>query len=102
MKCLFTIFFWDRYLSLLTVKAIQKDHGNPRVTRIQNQSSLSKNIEITHSSLFDNCVEGIKLKNKPIFSVQYHPESNPGPQDSIYLFEEFVKEMKKNAKKKRS
>ena len=41
------------------------------------------------------------MKNKPIFSVQYHPESNPGPQDSIYLFKEFVNNMKKNAKKKR-
>ena len=66
------------------------------------KESLPKNIQITHKSLFDNCIEGIKLKNKPIFSVQYHPESNPGPQDSVYLFEEFVKEMKKNAKKKRS
>ena len=66
------------------------------------RESLPKNIEVTHSSLFDNCVEGIKLKNKPVFSVQYHPESNPGPQDSVYLFEEFVNEMKKNAKKKRS
>ena len=50
----------------------------------------------------DNCIEGIRLKNKPIFSVQYHPESNPGPQDSIYLFQEFINNMKKNAKKKRS
>ena len=66
------------------------------------KESLPKNIEITHKSLFDNCIEGIKLKNKPVFSVQYHPESNPGPQDSIYLFEEFIYNMKKNAKKKRS
>jgi len=65
------------------------------------KESLPKNIEITHKSLFDNCIEGIKLKNKPIFSVQYHPESNPGPQDSIYLFQEFIDCMKKNAKKKR-
>ena len=65
------------------------------------KESLSKNIEITHKSLFDNCIEGIRLKNKPIFSVQYHPESNPGPQDSVYLFEEFINNMKKNAKKKR-
>jgi carbamoyl-phosphate synthase small subunit len=66
------------------------------------RETLPKNIEVTHKSLFDNCIEGIKLKNKPIFSVQYHPESNPGPQDSIYLFEEFINNIKKNAKKKRS
>jgi len=65
------------------------------------KESLPKNIEITHKSLFDNCIEGIRLKNKPIFSVQYHPESNPGPQDSVYLFKEFIINMKKNAKKKR-
>tara|TARA_Y100000590_G_scaffold148144_1_gene170211 strand:- start:2 stop:1195 length:1194 start_codon:yes stop_codon:yes gene_type:complete len=65
------------------------------------KESLPKNIEITHKSLFDNCIEGIKLKNKPVFSVQYHPESNPGPQDSIYLFEQFINEVKKYAKKKR-
>ncbi len=65
------------------------------------KNSLPKNIEITHRSLFDNCIEGIKLKNKPVFSVQYHPESNPGPQDSHYLFEQFIKEVKKYAKKKR-
>jgi len=65
------------------------------------KQSLPKNVEVTHCSLFDNCVEGIKLKNKSIFSVQYHPESNPGPQDSHYLFNQFIKEIKKNAKKKR-
>ena len=65
------------------------------------KESLPKNIEVTHKSLFDNCIEGIRLKNKPIFSVQYHPESNPGPQDSVYLFQEFINNMKKNAKKKR-
>jgi len=65
------------------------------------EESLPKNIEVTHKSLFDNCVEGIRLKNKPVFSVQYHPESNPGPQDSVYLFQEFINSMKKNAKKKR-
>jgi len=65
------------------------------------KSSLSKQVQITHQSLFDNSIEGIRLKNKPVYSVQYHPESNPGPQDSVYLFEDFVKDMKKNAKKKR-
>jgi carbamoyl-phosphate synthase small subunit len=66
------------------------------------KKNLPKNILVTHESLFDNCIEGIRLKNKPIFSVQYHPESNPGPQDSVYLFKEFINNMKKNAKKKRS
>jgi len=66
------------------------------------RETLPKNISVTHKSLFDDCIEGIKLKNKPIFSVQYHPESNPGPQDSVYLFKEFIKNMEKNAKKKRS
>ena len=46
-------------------------------------------------------IEGIKLKNKPVFSVQYHPEANPGPQDSQYLFKNFIQDVKKHAKKKR-
>ena len=79
------------------VEITSQNHGFEIV-----KDTLPKNIEITHKSLFDNCIEGIRLKNKPIFSVQYHPESNPGPQDSVYLFKEFINNMKKNAKKKRS
>jgi len=79
------------------VEITSQNHGFEIV-----RESLPKSIEITHKSLFDNCIEGIKLKNKPVFSVQYHPESNPGPQDSVYLFREFINNMKKNAKKKRS
>jgi len=78
------------------VEITSQNHGFEVV-----KESLSKNIQITHKSLFDNSIEGIKLKNKPVFSVQYHPESNPGPQDSHYLFSDFIKEVKKNAKKKR-
>jgi carbamoyl-phosphate synthase small subunit len=79
------------------VEITSQNHGFEIV-----RETLPKNIEVTHKSLFDDCIEGIRLKNKPIFSVQYHPESNPGPQDSIYLFEEFINNMKKDAKKKRS
>ena len=62
------------------------------------KSSLPSDVEVTHISLFDNTIEGIKLKNKPAFSVQYHPESSPGPSDSFYLFEEFVELIKKHKK----
>jgi carbamoyl-phosphate synthase small subunit len=52
-------------------------------------------VEATHINLNDNTVEGIRLKNKPAFSVQYHPEASPGPHDSRYLFDEFVAMMAK-------
>ena len=78
------------------VEITSQNHGFEVV-----KESLPKNVEMTHKSLFDNSVEGIKLKNKPVFSVQYHPESNPGPQDSHYLFNQFINLVKKNAKKKR-
>jgi carbamoyl-phosphate synthase small subunit len=52
--------------------------------------SLPENIEITHTSLNDQTVEGIRCKDLSAFSVQYHPESSPGPHDSRYLFEEFI------------
>jgi carbamoyl-phosphate synthase small subunit len=52
------------------------------------------NIEVTHVNLNDNSVEGIRLKDRPAFSVQYHPESTPGPHDSRYLFDEFFEMMK--------
>jgi carbamoyl-phosphate synthase small subunit len=50
----------------------------------------SATIEITHRNLNDNTIEGIKVKGKKAFSVQYHPEASPGPHDSRYLFDEFV------------
>ena len=50
----------------------------------------SDKVEITHLNLNDNSIEGIRVKNKKAFSVQYHPESSPGPHDSRYLFDQFV------------
>jgi carbamoyl-phosphate synthase small subunit len=52
--------------------------------------SLPDTVEVTHVSLFDGTNEGLKVKDKPIFSVQYHPEASPGPEDSHYLFHRFV------------
>ena len=84
--------------NLLTTKVeiTSQNHGFEVVNK-----NLPKNLIVTHLSLFDNSIEGIKLKNKPVFSVQYHPESNPGPQDSHYLFEEFMRDVRRYAKKKR-
>ena len=53
----------------------------------------NNNISITHINLNDNTIEGIELKDKNCFSVQYHPESSPGPHDSRYLFDEFINRM---------
>jgi carbamoyl-phosphate synthase small subunit len=54
----------------------------------------SDKVEITHVNLNDQSIEGIRVKNKKAFSVQYHPESSPGPHDSRYLFDDFIKLMK--------
>ncbi len=57
------------------------------------KKSLPENVEETHVSLFDGSNCGIRMTDKPVFSVQYHPEASPGPQDSHYLFKRFVELM---------
>ncbi len=66
------------------VEITSQNHGF-----VVNASSLPKNIKVTYSSLFDGVIEGIKVKNKPIVSVQYHPEASPGPQDTYNFFDSF-------------
>jgi carbamoyl-phosphate synthase small subunit len=55
-----------------------------------NSVKNNPNIEITHLNLNDDSIEGIRIKGKKAFSVQYHPEATPGPHDSRYLFDDFI------------
>ncbi len=68
------------------IEITSQNHG----FAIDPNSLSNKIVEITHYNLNDKTVAGLKLINKPIFSVQYHPEASPGPHDSDYLFEKFV------------
>ena len=65
------------------------------------KSNLPNDLEITHINLNDNTIAGILLKKYKAFSVQYHPESAPGPRDSLYLFDTFIELMKKNKNAKK-
>lgn len=56
--------------------------------------SIEEIADVTHKNLFDNTIEGVKYKNKPIFSVQHHPEASPGPHESKYVFKEFADSIK--------
>ncbi|MGH6736655.1 MAG: glutamine-hydrolyzing carbamoyl-phosphate synthase small subunit [Methyloceanibacter sp.] len=62
------------------------------------RESLPETVEETHMSLFDGSNCGLKVRDKPVFSVQYHPEASPGPQDSHYLFTRFVALMEETKK----
>jgi carbamoyl-phosphate synthase small subunit len=98
-------------ISTYKMHAGHRGINNPVINKILNKSEITSqnhgftitaediakhaNVEITHLNLNDNTVEGIRLKDKNAFSVQYHPEANPGPHDSRYLFDEFVANIEK-------
>lgn len=78
-----------------TVEITSMNHGFT-----VDMDSLPETVEQTHISLFDKTNCGLRLKNKNVFSVQYHPEASPGPQDSFYLFKNFVTAMAERKEKK--
>ena len=61
---------------------------------VDSDSVNNTDLKVTHVNILDNTVEGVSCEKDKVFSVQYHPESAPGPQDSTYLFEKFIRLMK--------
>ena len=57
---------------------------------VDEESLKNTELKVTHKNILDNTIEGVECKKDKVFSVQYHPESAPGPQDSVYLFDKFI------------
>jgi carbamoyl-phosphate synthase small subunit len=75
------------------VEITSQNHGF-----VVTEASLPGTVEMSHVSLFDGSLEGIRVKDRPAFGVQYHPEASPGPQDSHYLFARFIESIETHKK----
>ncbi len=79
---------------------VKNRQGKVEITAQNHNYNVPQNIteiaEVTHVNFFDNTIEGIKYKNKEVFSVQHHPEASPGPHESAYVFKEFSSRVKGN------
>ena len=78
-----------RRLATGTVEITSQNHGF-----VVAEETLPAPVDITHRSLFDGTIEGFRMRDRPVFAVQYHPESSPGPHDSGYLFDTFAQLMR--------
>ncbi|MBO0721210.1 MAG: glutamine-hydrolyzing carbamoyl-phosphate synthase small subunit [Blastocatellia bacterium] len=81
-----------KYLKNGRIEITSHNHG----FAVDPESLNSREIELTHVNLNDNCLEGFRHKSLPVFSVQYHPEAGPGPHDATYLFQEFITQMREH------
>jgi carbamoyl-phosphate synthase small subunit len=77
-----------KFLESGKVEITSQNHGF-----VVDPDSLPADVKVTHLNLYDGTVEGLRVIDRPIYSVQYHPEASPGPHDADYLFQQFVEEM---------
>lgn len=77
--------------NLMTGKSEVTSQNHGFAVKLEDINQNSDKVELTHINLNDNTVEGIRIKGKKAFSVQHHPEAGPGPHDSRYLFDDFIK-----------